>query len=186
MGAVFSKGPVREPAHSTVLLALLTWNTAAPSLESLEAHVREARILRRLGHDARICVVDNGSSDGTAEELRKIEGKLDVPHRFILNPENMGNSRARNQIIDHMLESGTDYLLFVDGDIELVPFSTFVMLRYMENLRQPAGMLRCVCFLLYARAGTGDAGAPELGELRCSRFRQPQRDRLRNVSAAGL
>jgi cephalosporin hydroxylase len=151
VGAVFSKGPVREPAHSTVLLALLTWNTAGPSLESLNAHVREANILRRLGHNARICVVDNGSSDGTAEALRKIEGKLDVPHRLILNPENMGNSRARNQVIDHMLESGADYLLFVDGDIELVPFSTFVMLRYMESCGSRLG-----CFGAYAFSFTSE------------------------------
>ena len=145
IGAVFSKGPVLETPRHSVVLALLTWNTAAASLESLAAHVREAKILQRLGHDGRICVVDNGSVDGTAEELRKLEGKLDVPHRFYFNPANTGNSHARNQIIDHMLECGADYLVFVDGDIEVVPFSIFVMLRYMQSCGRSLG-----CFGAYS------------------------------------
>jgi hypothetical protein len=32
-----------------------------------------------------------------------------------------------------MLECNADYLLFMDGDIEVVPFSSFAMLRYMEH-----------------------------------------------------
>ena len=36
-------------------------------------------------------------------------------------------------IIDHAIQTGADYLLFMDGDIEVVPFSTFAMLRYMET-----------------------------------------------------
>lgn len=144
-GSVFSKGAPAPPVRRTILLSLLTWNTMEPSLESLAAHVREARMLRRLGHDARICVVDNGSTDGTAEQLRNLEGKIDVPHRFILNGENLGNSRARNQIIAHLLETGADYVLFVDGDIEIVPFSSFVMLTHMESSGRSLG-----CFGAYS------------------------------------
>ena len=32
-----------------------------------------------------------------------------------------------------MGEIGGDYVLFIDGDIELVPFSSFSMLRHMED-----------------------------------------------------
>src|SRR5439155_18307834 len=32
-----------------------------------------------------------------------------------------------------------DYLLFMDGDIEIVPFSSFAMLRHMENCGQRLG-----------------------------------------------
>jgi glycosyltransferase involved in cell wall biosynthesis len=80
-----------------------------------------------------VCVCDNGSTDGTAEALREVEEELDVPHRFLFNDRNRGNSIARNQIIDVALELGADYLLFVDGDIELVPFSSAAMLRYCED-----------------------------------------------------
>ncbi|HKV56931.1 MAG TPA: hypothetical protein VJO32_01570, partial [Ktedonobacteraceae bacterium] len=44
-----------------------------------------------------------------------------------------GNSIARNQIIDYTRQCDADYVLFMDGDIEIVPFSSFAMLRYMEN-----------------------------------------------------
>jgi hypothetical protein len=78
-------------------------------------------------------VVDNGSDDGTAEGLRELEPSLGVPHRFIYNASNYGNSRARNQIIDHALHVAADYLLFVDSDIEIVPHSVHAMLRYLES-----------------------------------------------------
>jgi GT2 family glycosyltransferase len=117
-----------------VVLALLTWNTRDISLESLAAYAAEAAMLRRLGHEPFIVVCDNGSNDGTPEALREAERALDVPCALILNPENRGSSVARNQIIDLAVrECDADYLLFMDGDIELVPFSSFAMLRHMEN-----------------------------------------------------
>jgi len=59
----------------------------------------------------------------------------------ILNPSNAGNSVARNQIIDYMMECGADYLLFMDGDIEIVPFSSFAMMRYMESCGRQLGSI---------------------------------------------
>lgn len=90
-------------------------------------------MLRRLGQEPFLCVCDNGSTDGLADALRVFEPHIDVPYRFILNRDNLGSSIARNQIIDYMLGCDADYLLLMDGDIEIVPFSSFAMLRYMEN-----------------------------------------------------
>ncbi len=134
IGGVFSKSPQTQlPAGKKIVLALLTWNTCAISVESIHAYIREARMLQRLGQQPYLCVCDNGSTDGTADALRTLDPQIDIPHKFIFNPENLGNSIARNQIIDYMLECDADYLLFMDGDIEIVPFSSFAMLRYMEN-----------------------------------------------------
>lgn len=133
LGAVFAKGEPALPARRRVVLSLLTWNTRVISLESVQAYIREARMLQRLGCEPYLCVCDNGSTDGTAEALRELEATLDLPHHFIYNGENRGNSVARNQIIDYMLACGADYLLLMDGDIEVVPFSSFAMLRYMES-----------------------------------------------------
>ena len=134
VGGVFSRlRPAVMPPSRKVVLSLLTWNTREISVESLRAYISEAQMLRRLGHLPYLCVSDNGSTDGTSFALRAIEPELDFPHRFILNPHNLGNSIARNQIIDYMLECGADYLMLMDGDIEIVPFSSFAMLRHMEN-----------------------------------------------------
>ncbi|MGD1097872.1 MAG: glycosyltransferase [Bryobacteraceae bacterium] len=133
IAGVFGRPDNESTPGKKVLLALLSWNTRDICLDSLHAYIREAKMLRRLGHEAEICICDNGSKDGTPEALRQLNDQVDVPHHFILNPENRGNSIGRNQIIEHMLAAGADYVLFLDGDIEVVPFSSFGMLRYMEN-----------------------------------------------------
>lgn len=137
VGAVFYKGHQKRHRKTSqgkaVVLALLTWNKRDVSIDSVKAYVQEARMLRRLGLRPLICVCDNGSTDGTQEAIRALEPLIDVPYRFIFNGENKGNCIARNQIIDTMLETGADYLLFMDGDIEVVPFSSFAMLRYLED-----------------------------------------------------
>ena len=133
-GSVFSKSrdPVMPPGRR-IVFSLVTWNTRDVSMESLSAYVREARMLYRLGHAASICICDNGSTDGTPEALRAFESEMDLPHRFIFNSRNLGSSTARNQVIDYVLECGADYVMLMDGDVEIVPFSSFAMLRYMEN-----------------------------------------------------
>lgn len=134
IAGVFSKLPANGPAPGKkVLLALLTWNTRDVSRDSIRAYVREAHLLKRLGLEPLLCVCDNGSTDGTVEAIRDLEPMFDFPYTLIFNKENLGNSVARNQIIDYLMESGADYLLFMDGDIEVVPFSSFAMFRYMEN-----------------------------------------------------
>jgi len=134
VGYVFYKSQ-RPPTveGKRIVLALLTWNKRDVSLDSLRAYVEEARMLQRLGQSPLICVCDNGSTDGTAEALRALDAEIDVPHKFIFNPVNMGSSIARNLILGQMREFDADYILFIDGDIEIVPFSSYAMLRYMEK-----------------------------------------------------
>jgi GT2 family glycosyltransferase len=142
IGGVFSKAlPARVAGDKKIVLGLLTWNTRDVSLDSVKAYLREAGMLERLGHHPYLCVCDNGSTDGTPEALRALEPSLELPHRFILNSDNRGNSIARNQIIDYVKEVDADYVLFMDGDIEIVPFSSFAMLRYMENCGRQLGCI---------------------------------------------
>jgi len=133
VGAVFCKSRAPGFAGKLIGLGMLSWNLRDVARESLSALIREAKTLQRIGHSAFLCICDNGSSDGTAEALVSLPEITDVPHHFILNQENLGNAVARNQIIDCMLGQQVDYLFFIDGDAEVVHFSTFALLRCMEN-----------------------------------------------------
>jgi glycosyltransferase involved in cell wall biosynthesis len=141
IGGVFRGPEYVDSPRRRVVFGLLVWNTRDVSLDSARAQLREARLLVRLGHEAAVCICDNGSTDGTPEALRAFAEACDVPCKLILNSSNLGNCIARNQIIDSALESGADYLLMTDGDIELVPFSSFAMLRHMEDSGRTLGCL---------------------------------------------
>ncbi|HEX8281837.1 MAG TPA: glycosyltransferase [Pyrinomonadaceae bacterium] len=143
VAGVFRKSGA-EPTYAPrrrVALALLTWNMRDISLEALAALAREAETLGRLGHEPLVVVCDNGSTDGLREALAETDKRLAVNHRFVFNAENRGSSVARNQIIGAALEWDADYLVLLDGDIEVVPFSTFAMLRHMEDAGRVLGAL---------------------------------------------
>lgn len=142
LGMVFGKS--EQPVQSNgkkIMLSLLSWNTKEFVLDSLDAYLKEAAMLKRLGCEPFVVVCDNGSIDGTRDALEKLDKKITLPHEFILNETNKGSSVARNQIIDLMLKRGDDYLLMSDGDIEIVPHSSFAMMRYMEEQGRSLGCL---------------------------------------------
>lgn len=122
------------PKGVTVTLGYLCWNTAEVSSQGVLALMKEADRLQRLGCHVHIAVVDNGSTDDTANAVQ-LPGALfpDLPQPWLhRNSNNYGISVARNQIIDQALELKSDYLLMLDGDIELVPLSSYTMVRYLE------------------------------------------------------
>lgn len=111
-----------------VALCLLTWNHSAIISEQLSAHYQEMLLLRKLGNEAIIIICDNGSTDGTGEFLSRTA----TPDTVIRNPRNFGISVARNQMITYALRQDCDYILFVDGDIEIIPFSSYALMRHLE------------------------------------------------------
>ena len=112
-----------------ITLGYLCWNTCRASEEGMAALIQEADKLTAMGCTVHLIAVDNGSTDGTAEALGKVsEGRATVLPLL----DNIGISKARNIIVDDALRMGSDYLLLLDGDIEVVPYSTFHMARYLE------------------------------------------------------
>ena len=87
----------------------------------------EAYRLRQCGFEPYIAVVDNGSVDGTSELLEAIS---DI--HVIRNSENIGQARARNQLIEYSLSLGTKYTFFVDDDIHIVPHSVAEMANWLQ------------------------------------------------------
>ncbi|MCD9185055.1 MAG: methyltransferase domain-containing protein [Pyrinomonadaceae bacterium] len=142
LGIVFGKAEKPElPKGKKIMLSLLSWNTKESTIDSLNAYLNEAEMLQRMGCEPFIVVCDNGSVDGTPELLKQLDKEIKFPHQFILNKENKGSSIARNQIIDLLLKRRDDYLMMMDGDIEIVPFSSFAMMRYMEEQGRLLGCL---------------------------------------------
>jgi len=63
-----------------------------------------------------IIVVDNGSTDGSVEKIRK-----DFPEVLLItNPQNFGFSKACNQGARLALERGADYVLFLNNDTKIL------------------------------------------------------------------
>lgn len=66
--------------------------------------------LRSLGHPFEIIFVDDGSTDGTLEELKKLS-----PAKTISFTRNFGKSQALQAGFD---EAGGDYIVTMDGDLQ--------------------------------------------------------------------
>ena len=75
-------------------------------------------ILEQSFRDLRLIVVDDGSTDDTAQILRRLR-EQDARLMPISVP-NGGPAKARNRGLD-AVESGTEYVMFADADDELLP-----------------------------------------------------------------
>ncbi|MBI5613811.1 glycosyltransferase family 2 protein [Candidatus Gottesmanbacteria bacterium] len=81
-----------------------------------------------------IIVVDNASTDGSAQYLKKKNHVVSV-----FNDTNVGFSRANNQGIS---KAHGRYVLFLNSDTELLPNSLQVLLAYMDTYRR-VGVVTC-------------------------------------------
>lgn len=115
-----------------IALAMLTWNTADLSLESFAALLLEAERLKLCGYSPSVIVLDNGSTDGTYFQLKRLLNGFPFPVSILHNGENLGNSIGRRQLIQEAEGQGADFILFTDGDLELIPFSTFPLVAQLN------------------------------------------------------
>lgn len=115
----------------TVTLGMTTWNQGVGTLAlTTSALLRESDRLAKVGVDAIVLIVDNKSTDGTAECLSKLKGCVTVQV-----PQSVGSGVLRNHIITESFLEGSDYVAFLDGDIAVIPYSIVTMVRHLEQNR---------------------------------------------------
>jgi cellulose synthase/poly-beta-1,6-N-acetylglucosamine synthase-like glycosyltransferase len=126
--------------NKRIALCYLCWNTAAISADGVSGLVHEAQRLTRLGNKASVIVLDNGSDDDTMPRIKsRLQSDFGGQPSFVhlhRNSTNKGISVARNSMIQFAVDSvmglAADYVLMLDGDIQIVPLSTYTMTRYLE------------------------------------------------------
>lgn len=109
--------------NATLDIIIVNWNSGVQLRNCLESIITTNRKNFELN---RIVVVDNNSSDGSAEGLEE----LNLPLRVIRNVENRGFAAACNQ---GAVGSDADYLLFLNPDTRLFSNSLSEPLFFMEQ-----------------------------------------------------
>lgn len=100
--------PTPEPI---VAVVIVNWNQRNLVLEAVRSF-EEADYKHTL-----VIIVDNGSSDGSAESLKE-------EHQAVIlieNNRNLGFARASNQGMEEALKRGADYVFFFNNDAVIAP-----------------------------------------------------------------
>lgn len=85
-----------------------------------------------------VVVIDDGSTDGTAEYLKSYNGKLKLTP--VINPKNLGRAKSRNAGIKN---SKNELIIFLDSDIEVKPdFISLHIQQHMKNEIACVGKVR--------------------------------------------
>ena len=120
---------------TTLSILIVSWNTR----EMLQDCLNSLDTSRAAGNNSaapplelEILVVDNNSSDGSAEMVRQ-----KFPHvKLIENRENLGFARANNQAYE---ASTGEYVLMLNSDTVIHPGALENMVAFMETHRPAAG-----------------------------------------------
>jgi GT2 family glycosyltransferase len=106
---------VAEFAAPRVAALLLNWRRASLTLQCL------SDLLEVADTSLHVIVIDNGSGDGSAEELRAAIAALPEPQRVDLEtlPDNRGFTGGMNHGIRRAAELGIPYVLVLNNDLRL-------------------------------------------------------------------
>lgn len=102
-------------------VVVVSYNTA-----ELLSHCLESVLKSRMDHPYKVYVVDNNSSDQSAELIKR-----DFPNvGLIQNQQNIGFAKASNRILKHL---GTDYALLLNPDTTVFPDTFQKMINFMDT-----------------------------------------------------
>ncbi len=94
-----------------VAIVILTWNNSIDTLECLDS-------VNQLDYpNLRIIVVDNGSTDGSVDRIRRRYQSIDL----LVLDSNLGYAAGNNIGIQHALALQADYILILNNDTLVAP-----------------------------------------------------------------
>ena len=97
--------------------------------ESITATLREFHeVTEKAGVPIRFVVCEDGSSDGTADVVAKLEGEL--PLQLVTSSERKGYSRA---VLDGLAEAKAEYVGFMDGDGQYDPADFVTLYEHRDD-----------------------------------------------------
>jgi len=139
-----------------VTVIIPAYNCAQFISEAIES------VLAQIYKDYEIVVVDDGSTDTTAEVLKKYKGKISYVYQA-----NGGPSKARNTGV---VNSNGEYIAFLDQDDAWLPEKLQLQVELLEY-NEKAALVYTDGYIL----GTGSFARPETWSRRIFQERQPRR-----------
>ncbi len=126
---------VKKDLSKKISIIILSWNTKSLLRQCLESIVSQTPTTE-------IIVVDNGSTDGSVEEIKKLKLKTQNDNskfKIILNKENLGYGEANNQ---GMRIATGDYFLLLNSDTIIKDNAPLKMAQFLED-HPKVGVVGC-------------------------------------------
>lgn len=122
----------------TLSIIIVNFNTKDLLRDCLDSLFKSSE-KSKSSFDFEVIVVDNGSTDGSVESLKKLQtGKL-TKLKIILNEENLGLGTANNQAFR---QAQGEYILFLNPDTLILDNSLELMVNWLKN-HPRVGALGC-------------------------------------------
>jgi GT2 family glycosyltransferase len=161
-------------------IVVLNWN----GLEDTRALLRTLERCRvPEGWSARVCVVDNGSTDGSARRIAGEFPKVDV----LALPENLRFAGGNNQGIERALAAGADAIMLLNNDTEADPALLERLLLALEQHPEAGAVAPLIYFAAPSRRiwYAGGRCNPALGLAAHRGLRQLDKGQYRSVERTG-
>lgn len=116
-----------KPLLSINIVSYNTKDITLQCLRSIEKSISTRWLTKNPAKDIEVVLVDNASTDGSADAIENIKSTLSIPLRIMRNTENIGFGKGHNKAAT---ESAGEYLLLLNTDTILLADA---LAKFMES-----------------------------------------------------